>query len=36
MGKTYQITSSDLETYADSELGGTEKNLLTNWMSLQS
>lgn len=36
MGKTYQITSSDLETYADSELGSTEKNPLTNWMSLQS
>lgn len=36
MGKTYQITSSDLETYADSELGATEKNPLTNWMSLQS
>lgn len=36
MGKTYKITSSDLETYADSELGGTEKYPLTNWMSLQS
>ena len=36
MGKTYQITSSDLETYADSDLGATEKSPLTNWMSLQS
>ena len=36
MGKTYQITSSDLETYTDSELGAVEKNPLSNWMSLQS
>ena len=36
MSKTYQISSSDLEKYIDSEITINKENPLSNWMSLQS
>jgi hypothetical protein len=36
MSKAYQISSSDLERYVNSEIAINEKNPLSNWMSLQS
>ena len=36
MSKSHFISSSDLESYIDSNIAGTERHPLSNWMALQS